>query len=127
MTLTIGSTDITPYIAFGGIKWQRNDIDAPETGRALDGLMYRGRITTKMRLDITCRPLTASELQTIMTLIQPEYVTVTYYDPMLGLRSNIEMYSNNHPASYLISKPLKTNPVTYVEYWTGITFPLIER
>lgn len=121
MTLSINGTDITPYIAFGGIKWQRNDIDAPNTGRALDALMYRGRIATKMRLDITCRPMTAPELRTLLALIQPEYVTVTYYDPMLGDRTGIEFYSNNHPAAYLITKPNGD------EYWTGITFPLIER
>lgn len=122
MTLTIGGTDITPYIAYGGIKWQRNDIDAPETGRALDALMYRGRIATKIRLDITCRPLRKTELRTLLALIEPEYVTVTYYDPMFGDRTNVEMYANNHPAAIAL-----TDPITGEDLWTGVTFPLIER
>ena len=120
MTLTVNGTNMIPYIAYGGVKWQRNDIEAPNTGRAIDGLMYRGRVSTKIRLDITCRPLTASELSTVLNAIYPEYVEVSYDDPMLG-HTTKTMYSNNNPASYLINKP------DGKEYWSGITFPLIER
>ena len=62
MTLTIDNVDVVPFIAFGGLKWSRNDIDSPDTGRALNGLMYRGRVATKIRLDVTCRLLKADEL-----------------------------------------------------------------
>ena len=44
MTFMINGTDMTPFVAFGGFKWQRYDVDDPDTGRSLDGLMYRGRI-----------------------------------------------------------------------------------
>lgn len=124
MTLTIGSTDITPYIAYKGIKWQRADVDSAQATRTLDGSLQRARVATKIRLDITCRPLTATEAATILALIQPEWVTVTYSDPMSGTRSNVVMYSNNNPASYLMQK---TNGNTTTEYWDGITFPLIEK
>ena len=120
MTLTIGSTDITPYIAYKGIKWQRADVDSAQATRTLDGSLQRARVATKIRLDITCRPLTAAEAATILALIQPEWVTVTYSDPMSGTRSNVVMYSNNNPASYLMQKGS-------TEYWDGITFPLIEK
>ena len=113
-------TDITAYVAFGGLKWQRSDIDSPNTGRALDSLMYRGRISTKIRLDITCKPLKSTDLQTVLNLILPEYVTVQYNDPMSGLVTKT-MYSNNNPATFLIVQPNGD------EYWSGITFPLIER
>lgn len=120
MTLLINNVDMIPYIALGGIKWQRNDIDAPNTGRTLDGTMMRGRVTTKIRLDITCRPLTKAELSTVLNTIYPEFVTVTYDDPMYG-RVIKTMYSNNNPATFLMinSKGEET--------WNGITFPLIER
>ena len=120
MTLTINSTDIVPYVAEGGIKWQRYDVDSPDTGRALDALMYRGRIATKIRLDITCRPLTKAELNIILNLIAPEFVTVYYDDPMLGLVTKT-MYANNNPATFLMIRPDGT------EMWNGITFPLVER
>lgn len=120
MTLTIDGVDMTPYIAYGGLKWQRNDIDSPNTGRAMDGLMYRGRVATKIRLDVTCKPLRSDEISIVLNAIYPEYVTVTYDDPMYGLVTKT-MYSNNHPASYLMNKG------NGVEYWNGVAFPLIER
>ena len=120
MYFKIGNLDMVPYIAYGGLKWSRNDIDAPGTGRALSGLMYRGRVGTKIRLDVTCRLLKADELQTILNAILPEYVTVTYDDPMYG-RVTKTMYSNNNPAVYQLHKKDGT------EWWSGVTFPLIER
>ena len=121
MTLTIGGVDMTPYIARKGFKWQRSDVDSPSAGRTLDGSLVRGRVATKIRLDITCRPLTASEASTVLNAIAPEWVSVTYNDPMLGRRTGVQMYSNNNPASYLMEKSDGT------EWWDGITFPLIEQ
>ena len=120
MTFTIGSTDMTPYVAYQGFKWSRNDVEAPNTGRTMDGTMQRGRVATKIRLDIKCRPLTTSEASTVLTAILPEFVSVTYTDPMLGSVTKT-MYSNNNPASFCILKQDGT------EYWDGIEFPLIER
>lgn len=119
MYLAINGTDIVPYIANQGLKWQRADIDAADSGRTMDGLLHRGRVATKIRMDVTCRPLKASELSTILNLILPEYITVTYDDPMYG-RVTKRMYSNNNPASFLMRKPDGT------EWWSGVTFPLIE-
>lgn len=120
MMLKINGVDFMPFIAKQGVKWQRNDIDAANSGRTMDGQMQRGRVATKIRLDITCRPLTAEEARLVLTTILPEYVSVDYYDPMSGYRSGISMYSNNNPASFLIEKPED-------DWWSGITFTLIER
>lgn len=121
MTLTINGVDITPYIALGGVKWSRNDVEAPKAGRTLDGVMHRGRVATKIRLDITCRPMTNTEAATVLTAIMPEYVTVVYTDPQLGTTTTKTMYSNNNPASFLMRRTDGT------EWWSGITFPLVER
>ena len=43
MVFKINGTDITPYIANGGLQYTRNDLDGPNAGRALDGTMYRDR------------------------------------------------------------------------------------
>ena len=120
MYIAINGTDITPYIAYGGLKWTRSDIDAPNTGRAMNGLMYRGRVATKIRLDVTCRLLNATELNMVLNLILPEYVTVTYDDPMYG-RVTKTMYANNNPAVYQLHRP------SGEELWGGVTFPLVER
>lgn len=119
MRLTVNGTDMTPYIAFGGLKWQRNDIEAPDAGRNMSGTMERGRVGTKIRLDVTCRPMTAAELGIVLNTIQPETVTVTYDDPLYGYVAKT-MYSNNNPASFQMKRR------DGKEYWAGVTFPLIE-
>jgi len=120
MIFEINGIDMLPFIANNGLKWQRSDIDAPDSGRTLDGIMHRGRVATKIRLDITCRPLTDYEAHIVLTAILPEYVNVRYGDPMSGIVTK-EMYSNNNPAQFLMRKSDGT------EWWAGITFPLVEK
>lgn len=123
MNLIIDGIDLTPYIAFNGYKWQRSDVDGPNAGRSLDkAYLYRDRIATKIRLDITCRPLTTEEARIVLQAIEPEYVTVTYTDPQEGGDvHDMEMYSNNIPASHALHRRDGT------DVWGGITFPLIQR
>ena len=97
MVLKIDGTDIVPYIAYGGVKWQRSDVDG------------------------TCRPLKSAEASIVLSAIMPEWVSVTYFDPQKGSTVTKTMYANNNPASYLIKHPDGT------EWWSGITFPLIEK
>lgn len=120
MTFTINGVNIAPYVAFGGFAWKRNDIDSTQAGRTLDGTAHRGRIAMKIRLDITCRPLTSAEASIVLNAILPEFVTVQYTDPMSGVVTKT-MYSNNNPASFMMKKPDGT------EWWNGITFPLVEK
>ena len=120
--ISIDGTDITDYIKFNGVKWSRNDVDGPNTGRALSGLMIRDRVSTKIRLDITCKPLTTSQLRTLLNLILPVFVSVSYDDPMYGPVTKT-MYANNNPAEFLIKKRDDAG----TEYWHNITFPLVER
>lgn len=121
MTLSIDGVNIIPYIAYGGLKWQRTDVDGEGAGRALDGTLMRNRMATKIRLDVTCRPLTSAEASIVLSAVMPEWVSVTYYDPQMGSVITKTMYSNNNPASFLIKHSDGT------EWWSGITFPLIEQ
>ena len=120
MTLSIGGTDITPYIALGGVKWQRNDVDGPNAGRTITGTMERDRVAIKIRMDVSLTMLDSTTLATVLALIQPEYIQVSYSDPLLGSRSNVWMYSNNHPATFS-HYDAQNN-----QWWKDITFPLIE-
>lgn len=134
--IKIDGTDITNLIAYGGVSWKRNDVDGPNTGRTQSGLMVRDRIATKIRLDITCRPMTYEELQGLLNLISPVFVEVTYDDPQYGVVTKT-MYANNNEAQvYGMKKahysewqwfmPGYSNPKK-TEYWQGIKFPLIEQ
>ena len=120
MTLKINGVDILPYVAHQGIKWQRSDLDSSEAGRTMDGMMHRGRVATKIRLDITCRPLRSEEAKIVLNAILPEYISVEYTDPMDGLVTR-EMYANNNPATHMLIQEDGT------EWWSGITFPLVQK
>lgn len=117
----ISYVDITPYIALGGLKWSRNDVDGPNAGRMMNAEMQRDRIATKIRWDVTCRPLTSDEQSTILQLIQPEFVQVKCLDPITNTVAEDWYYSNNFPSTFLIRYPNGT------EYWNGLTFPLIMK
>lgn len=120
MVLKINGVDILPFVAQKGVKWQRNDLDGENAGRTMDGVMHRSRVTSKIRLDITCVPLRSEDASTVLNAIYPEYVSVEYTDPMHGLVTRT-MYSNNNPATHMYAQS------DGIEYWEGITFPLIER
>lgn len=121
MTLTVNGVDMVPYVAYGGFKWQRSDIDGSDSGRDLTGRLRRNRVATKVRLDITCRLLKSEEVHKVLSAILPEYVSVTYYDPQEGGVVSKTMYSNNNPATFQIRQ--KDGTV----WWSGVTFPLIEQ
>lgn len=121
MILKINNTNIVPYIAYGGFKYLLSDIDAPDSGRTMDATMHRGRVASKVRLDITCRPLTSAEVRVVLNAISPEWVTVQYTDPTTGSTTTKKMYSNNRTANYLINHREKG------DLWTVDTFPLIEE
>ena len=114
--------DLVPhYAAFEGLKWSRNDIDAPNSGRdTQDGLMHRARVAVKTRLDVSCRPLTAEEAKIVLQAISAEWLQVRYYDVQSGAVLTKKMYSNNIPATHIFHKGT-------MQLWGGIAFPLIEQ
>lgn len=120
MTLIVNGLNMVPYIFREGLKWQRSDVDGPGAGRQLDGNLRRDRIGEKIRLDVTCRPLTDEQQRTVLQAITPEKFLVTYTDPQKGERTNVEMYSNNYSTGYKIKRHNGT------VLWEGCTFPLIE-
>lgn len=125
MTLQIYSngvyTDITPYIAFGGLSYLLADVDSPNAGRTLDALMHRGKITDKDKWQIKCRAMTTAEVSVVLGLISTEYVTVRYLRPKTNSVVQKTMYVGDRTASYLIDKGSKG------ELWDGLSFSLIER
>lgn len=120
MVLTVNGVNMIPYIAHQGLKYSINDVDGPNAGRTQDGTMERDRVARKVRWDVTCRPLRADELSTVLSAISREWLTVTYTNPETGYTTTSIMYTNNIPAQYLIQKG-------DVEYWAGVTFPLVEK
>lgn len=114
-------TDLVPYLAYNGLKWSRNDVDAAGSGRdTQDGILHRARVAIKIRLDGICRPLLQEEAVIVLNAILPEWLEVRYFDLIAGAIVTKKMYSNNIPATFEIQHGTK-------QYWSGITFPLIEE
>lgn len=117
----VNGVEILRYIADKGLEWQENDIDAPDSGRTLDGLMHRGKVCEKRKLSITCWPLKLAESRIVLNALSDQYVQVdTNLDPKYGTTS-MTMYNSSRPASCLIIDE------DGVAKWDNIKFNLIER
>lgn len=113
--------DITPYIAFQGLTFSVNSIDAPDAGRDMSGLMHRGRVAVKEKMNINTIPLTKAQSSSLQTLLYPEtiQVRVTPY-PRTNAAQILSMYSNNVKVTYLIH-------YSSGEDMQSLSFPLIEN
>ena len=111
--------DITPYIAFQGLTFSVNSIDAPDSGRDMSGLMHRGMIAIKEKMNIQTIQLTKSQASTLITLLLPQSfeVRVTPY-PQTNAAKTMTMYSNNVKTTYTIK--------CANDELMSLSFPLIE-
>lgn len=92
--------DIAPYIE--SVEWSENDLDSPDAGRALNGKMFRGKVTSKRRADIKLLPCKAVLLNDIFPIIRNEYFycetdLVPAETPLL-----MEMYNSTRKGGVLI-------------------------
>ena len=113
--------DITPWIAWQGLTFSRNDVDAPDAGRTMDGLMHRGRVASKEKMEVKTVQLTKAQSSKLQTLLFPEsiQVRVTPY-PRTNSAYVMNMYSNNVKTTYVIHR-------ANGEDLQSLSFPLIEN
>ncbi len=113
--------DITPLIAWQGLTFSRNDVDAPDAGRDMSGLMHRGRVASKEKMNIQTIQLTRDQSSTLQTLLMPEtiQVRVTPY-PRTNAAHTMNMYTNNVKTTYVIHR-------ANGEDLQSLSFPLIEN
>lgn len=111
--------DITPYIAYQGLTFSVNSVDAPDAGRDMSGLMHRGMIAIKEKMNIQTVQLTKSQASTLITLLLPQSfeVRVTPY-PNTNAAKTMTMYSNNVKTTYTIK--------CANDELMSLSFPLIE-
>ena len=118
MKLIVNGLNITSLLAKEGLKYSINDVDK-DAGRTMDGTMHRGRIATKVRLDVKLTPIPEATLQSILTKLHPTSFSVTYTDPYHGEITKT-MYSNNYSATLIVEDSLG------VRHYKDFEFPLIE-
>lgn len=116
---TLGWVDITPFIKYQGVEGTRNDVDGPNAGRVIENaLMYRDRLATKIKFQITTIPLKMSTAVMIENLLMPEFFTIRT-DYFEGSPKQYTVYSNNVSKTYVINKE-------YGEL-VKLSFPIVER
>ena len=113
--------DITPWIAWQGLTFSRNDVDAPNAGRDMSGYMHRGRVASKEKMNVQTIQLTRAQSSKLQTLLFPEtiQVRVTPY-PRTNAADTFTMYCNNVKTTYVIHR--KNG-----EDLQSLSFPLIEN
>lgn len=111
--------DLTPYIKYQGIEGSRNDVDGPNAGRVIsNALMYRSRVATKYKWNVTTIPIKESTAKMIEELLMPEYIRVRtdYYTTNSTI---YECYSNNVTKTYVINKSDEAR--------MKLSFPIVQR
>lgn len=118
---TLSWFDITPWIAWQGLTFSRNDVDAPNAGRDMSGYMHRGRVASKEKMNIQTIQLTRAQSSKLQTLLYPEtvMVRVTPY-PRTNAAQILNMHSNNVKTTYVIHRENG-------EDLQRLSFPLIEN
>lgn len=118
MILEFDNRNVLPFVSKFGVK--RNDLDGPNTGRTMDGTMYRDRVASKDTIEIECIDLHTIQARDILTMIKPDFIQVRYTSPEVGERVAWFYCSN-------VSIGLGYVDDYGYEMWSGISFTLIER
>lgn len=118
---TMSWFNITPWIAYQGLSFSRNDVDGPNAGRDMAGLMHRDRVAIKEKININTVQLTRDQVRKLHQLLEPQTINVrvTPYTSTNSAKT-FSMYSNNVKASYVIHRENG-------EDLQSVSFPLIEN
>lgn len=111
---------IEKLIGFGGVKYTRNDIDGPNAGRAMNGLMIRDRVATKGKWEVSLTgQIKSTDAQVVLALVQPETFNIKT-DLPTGVMTVYNCYTNNIPVQFSMLRPDGT------EYYSGVSIPFVE-
>ena len=100
--------------------WSLQDVSIGESGRDDTGKMYKGRVCSKRKIVLEWSGIRPAGAKTILEAFQPEYVNVTYFDPLTGADRTMEAYIGDRSA------PVKVWQVNNKIYET-ISLDVIER
>lgn len=100
--------------------WSLQDVSIGDSGRDDKGYMYKGRITQKVKLQLSWNGVSTTTASQILQAFDPEYIYVRYFDPKLGNWNIIEAYVGDRSAPVGIWTD--DNKI-----FTSLSFDVIER
>ena len=105
------------------LNLSRNDLDAEGSGRDVQtGLMYRTRITSKMKATVKFFQLQQAAMQQLLSDIAQPFYSATVVDPATGAQVTKTFYTSTVPYG-----AQRYNKETGAPYYDGVTFDMTER
>ena len=105
------------------LNLSRNDLDAEGSGRDVQtGLMYRTRITSKMKVTVKFFQLQQATMQQLLSDIAQPFYSATVVDPATGAQVTKTFYTSTVPYG-----AQRYNKETGAPYYDGVTFDMTER
>lgn len=80
-------------------KWKKSDVSAKNAGRTQDVKMHKNRLAKKRTLSLGWVNLTKEQIHQILVAFDPEYIMVTYWDPLAGTDVTKEFYTGDMEAN----------------------------
>lgn len=119
--LTINNHDYAALVE--ELNLSRNDLDAEGSGRDVQtGLMYRTRITSKMKVTVKFFQLQQATMQQLLSDIAQPFYSATVVDPATGAQVTKTFYTSTVPYG-----AQRYNKETGAPYYDGVTFDMTER
>ena len=103
-----------------GMEWVKDDVSGSDAGRTDDTLMHKNKQGEKRTLSLEWINLSKEEIHEVLVAFKPEYVNVTYWDPLIGDDVTKTFYTGR----------MKAKVRTWVygrERYSSLNFDVIER
>lgn len=118
--------EFNPIISVGGVsvkcpstyEWSLQDISNSDAGRTESTIMDKNRIGQCVKIQLAWQNITTEEASAILTAFNPEYLNITYLDPMVGgPRTSVFYVGDRSAPAYN----------TRMGLWSNVAFNIIER
>lgn len=109
--------DYSDMVQMSGFLWKRNDLDSESSGRTLDGIMHRTKISEKRTVEFQLMPDREERYAALDSDLSPPTVEVRYRD-LHGIMTKT-MYCSSFTAT--MDLDIDDSPE-----WSGGSFTLIE-
>lgn len=93
----VNGSDVPIPSEFG---WSIQDVSAPDSGRTLDGLMQKERVTRKEKIQLKWNGKSPEDTVTILQAFADEYFDVTYVCPLTNSVVTKQFYCGDQSAPY---------------------------
>lgn len=79
-------------------NWSLQDVSIGDSGRDDTGKMHKGRVTQKVKIELTWKAVSPSVAATILNAFDPEYFYVRYFDSKANSYQIKEFYAGDRKA-----------------------------